>query len=201
MTRRRLLGAAAVMAAFAALTGCDKLFSPPRSPFNSIDVTGTEMGGELRLADPAGTPRTLADYKGKVVVVSFGFTHCPDVCPTTLADLAKAVGQLGAEASRVQVLFVTVDPKRDTPEVLAQYVANFRPDFVALRGDAGATQAATKAFHVYAKERPGSSPEAYSVDHSSQSFVLDGEGRMRLIVPHGTKPEAIAADLKVLLNS
>jgi protein SCO1 len=201
MSRRRILAAAALMAASGALTGCDKLFAPPKSPFNAIDVTGTQMGGELRLEDPSGAARTLADYKGKVVVVSFGFTHCPDVCPTTLADLAKAVGQLGADASRVQVLFVTVDPKRDTPEVLAQYVANFRPDFVALRGDAAATQAATKAFHVYAKERPGSSPEAYSVDHSSQSFVLDREGRMRLIVPHGTKPEAIAADLKVLLDS
>lgn len=201
MKTRQGIVAAACIASLLLLAGCDKLFAPPKSPFNTIDVTGTEMGGELRLADAAGNPRTMADYRGKVVVVSFGFTHCPDVCPTTLADLAKAVRALGADAGRVQVLFVTVDPKRDTPEVLRQYVPNFHPDFVGLRGDAAATAAATKAFHVYAKERPGSSPEAYTVDHSSQSFVLDREGRIRLIVPYGTKSEAIAADLKVLLDS
>jgi protein SCO1 len=200
MTPRAVVGGV-LAAALLALPGCDKLVGPPKSPFSTVDVTGTEMGGELRLADAAGNPRTLADYRGKVVVVSFGFTHCPDVCPTTLADLAKAVRMLEADAARVQVLFVTVDPKRDTPEVLRQYVPNFHPDFVALRGDTSATQAATKAFHVYAKERPGATPEAYTVDHSSQSFVLDREGRLRLIVPYGTKPEAIAADLKVLLRA
>ena len=185
----------------ATLPACDKLFAPPKSPFNGIDVTGTEMGGTLALADASGKPRTLADWRGKVVVVSFGFTHCPDVCPTTLADIAKALRQLGNEASAVQVLFVTVDPKRDTAEVLGQYVPNFHPAFVGLRGDDAATQAATKAFHVYFKERPGASPESYTVDHSSQTFVLDREGRLRLILPYGSKPEAIASDLKVLLNS
>jgi protein SCO1 len=193
--------AAACAALVVLLGGCDKLFSPPKSPFSTIDVTGTEMGGELRLVDATGAPRTLADYRGKVVVVSFGFTHCPDVCPTTLADIAKAVRALGADAQRVQVLFVTVDPKRDTAEVLKQYVPSFHPDFIGLRGDEAATTAATKAFHVYAKERPGASADAYTVDHSSQSFVLDRDGRIRLIVPYGTKPEALASDLKVLLNA
>lgn len=193
--------AAACAALLLVLPACDKLFAPAKSPFNGIDVTGTEMGGTLALADASGAQRTLADFRGKVVVVSFGFTHCPDVCPTTLADLAKALRRLGNDAANVQVLFVSVDPKRDTPEVLAQYVPNFHPSFIGLRGDAAATQAATKAFHVYAKERAGSSPEAYTVDHSSQTFVLDREGRLRLILPYGTKPEAIASDLKVLLDS
>ena len=201
MMARRLAAAACWAALLTTLPACEKLFAPPKSPFSGIDVTGTEMGGELRLADVAGQPKTLADYRGKVVVVSFGFTHCPDVCPTTLADLAKAVRLLGPDASRVQVLFVTVDPRRDTPEVLRQYVPSFHPDFVALRGDEAATAAAAKAFHVYAKERPGSSPDTYTVDHSSQSFVLDREGRMRLILPHGIKPEAVASDLRVLMNS
>lgn len=201
MSLSRWTAAAASAVALAVLPGCDKLFSPPKSPFNGIDVTGTEMGGTLALSDAAGQPRTLADWRGKVVVVSFGFTHCPDVCPTTLADLAKAVGRLGGDASNVQVLFVTVDPKRDTGEVLAQYVPNFHPAFIGLRGDAAATEAATRAFHVYAKERPGSSPDAYTVDHSSQTFVLDRQGRLRLILPYGAKPEAMASDLKVLLNS
>ena len=197
---RRALAAACVMM-LGVLPGCDKLFSPPKSPFNGIDVTGTEMGGTLSLEDASGKARTLADWRGKVVVVSFGFTHCPDVCPTTLADLAKAIRQLGNDAGNVQVLFVTVDPKRDTDEVLAQYVPNFHPSFVGLRGNAAATESATKAFHVYAKERAGSSPDSYTVDHSSQTFVLDREGRLRLILPYGAKPEAMASDLKVLLNS
>ncbi len=194
---RRLLAAVACVLA---LAGCDKLLGPAKSPFNGIDVTGTEMGGELRLADAEGRSRTLADFRGKVVVVSFGFTHCPDVCPTTLADLAKAVRKLGADARNVQVLFVTVDPKRDTAEVLKAYMPAFHPEFIALRGDAGATAAATKAFHVYAKERAGSAPDNYTVDHSSQSFVLDREGRIRLILPYGTAADAIASDLRVLMN-
>ncbi len=198
---RRLLAAAACAALALALAGCDKLMGPAKSPFSGIDVTGTEMGGELRLADVEGRSRTLADFRGKVVVVSFGFTHCPDVCPTTLADLARAVRKLGADARNTQVLFVTVDPKRDTAEVLKAYVPAFHPDFIALRGDAAATAAATKAFHVYAKDRAGSTAENYTVDHSSQSFVLDREGRIRLIFPYGMASDAIASDLRVLMNS
>ena len=201
MSPARWALAAACAAILATLPACDKLFSPPKSPFNGIDVTGTEMGGALALEDAAGRPRTLADWRGKIVVVSFGFTHCPDVCPTTLADLGKAMRQLGNDAAGVQVLFVSVDPRRDTREVLGQYVPNFHPTFVGLRGDAAATEAAAKAFHVYARERPGSTPESYTVDHSSQTFVLDREGRLRVIFPYGMKPEAMASDLKVLLHS
>lgn len=199
MSRRRAAALAAAL--LLALPGCDSLFSPPKTPFNTIDITGTEMGGPLRLQDPDGRERTLADFRGKVVVVSFGFTHCPDVCPTTLADQARALKLLGPEASRVQVLFVTVDPKRDTAELLKQYVPAFDPSFIGLRGDAAATEQATKAFHVYAKERPGATPESYTVDHSAQSFVLDPQGKLRLVVPYGTQPSALAADLRLLMNT
>jgi protein SCO1 len=198
---KRRLAAAAAAVLLLGPAACDKLLSPPKTPFTTIDVTGTELGGSLRLEDAEGQARTLADFRGKVVVVSFGYTHCPDVCPTTLADQAKAMKLLGAESSRVQVLFVTVDPKRDTAELLRQYVPAFDPSFIGLRGDDAATEQATKAFHVYAKARPGASPESYTVDHSSQSFVLDPQGRLRLVVPYGTAPSAIASDLRLLMNS
>ena len=192
---------AAILAAALAISGCDKLLGPAKSPFNGIDVTGGPIGGELRLTGHDGRPRSLADFRGKVVVVAFGFTHCPDVCPTTLADLASAMKQLGSDARSVQVLFVTVDPKRDTPELLAQYVPAFHPDFIGLHGDAAATSRVTKDFHVYAHERPGKGGEGYTVDHSAQSFVLDREGRVRLLIPPGTPPAAIASDLRILLQS
>lgn len=184
-----------------ALGGCDKLFAPAKSPFNGIDVTGGEMGGRLELTDADGRNRSIADFRGKVVVVVFGYTHCPDVCPTTLADMASARRQLGDRAREVQVVFVTLDPKRDTGELMGQYVAAFDPSFIGLRGDAQATAKVTKDFHVFAEERPGKTPDTYTVDHSAQSFVLDRDGRMRLLLPPSTPPAAIAADLRVLLNA
>lgn len=195
----RLAGAIAIVA-LVSLAGCEKLFAP-KSPFHGIDVTGAPIGGEMRLTDQSGRLRTLADFQGKVVVVAFGYTQCPDVCPTTLADLAAAMKQLGADAANVQVLFVTVDPKRDTPELLRQYAGAFDPRFVALRGDAASTAKVAKEFHVYAAERPGKTPETYTVDHSSQMFVLDRGGRTRLLIAYGTKPEDIASDIRILLNS
>ena len=193
--------AAALFAASLSLAACDKLGMPGRSPFQGVDVTGSPMGGELRLADPDGKPRSLSDFRGKVVVVSFGYTHCPDVCPTTLADLASALKQLGADAKRVQVLFVTVDPKRDTAELLKQYVPAFDPTFIGLRGDEAATERAKKDFHVYAEERTGKPGDAYLVDHSAQIYVIDREGRMRLLWNPGVAPAVMASDLRVLLNS
>lgn len=181
--------------------GCDKPFALPKSPFNGVDVTGSNVGGELRLTDYNGQPRSLADFKGKVVAVMFGYTQCPDVCPTTLSEFAGALKQLGADASRVQVLFVTVDPKRDTAELLREYVPAFNPTFLGLRGDAQATARATQDFHVYAQVRPGKTPDSYTVDHSSQVFVFDPQGRLRLMIPTGTAPSAIASDLRILLNS
>jgi protein SCO1/2 len=195
----RPLAAALAAVALALLPACDKLLSTGKSPFTTIDVTGTEIGGELGLQDPSGRTRSLAEFKGKVVLISFGYTHCPDVCPTTLADQAKALRALGPDASRVQVLFVTVDPKRDTAELLGNYVPAFDPTFIGLRGDEAATEQATKAFHVYAKANAGPT-ESYTVDHSAQSFVLDPKGRLRLVVPYGTEPAALAADLRLLMN-
>ena len=192
--------AAALFAAALSLTACDKILSPGRGTFNAIDVTGGEMGGELRLTGHDGKPRSLADFRGKVLVVAFGFTHCPDVCPTTLADLAAARKELGPDADSVQVVFVTVDPKRDTQQLLAQYVPAFDPTFLGLWGDAAATQRVTKDFHVYAQERASKDGE-YTVDHSAQSFVFDRQGRIRLLISPGTAPKAIASDLRVLLNS
>jgi protein SCO1/2 len=193
----RSIAAAAVALLIA---GCDS-FLGSKSPFQGVDVTGSAIGGEMRLNDQNGKPRSLTDFRGKVVVVSFGYTHCPDVCPTTLADLASAVKKLGADASRVQVLFVTVDPKRDTPELLRQYVPAFSPDFLGLWGSAEATEKVTRDFHVYAQERPGKTPESYTVDHSAQTFVFDREGRIRLVIAYASTPEAIASDLRILLAS
>ena len=198
---RLLWVAAALVAATIGLAGCDKLFSPPQSPFTGIDVTGGEMGGPLRLTDHEGRARSLADFHGKAVVVVFGFTHCPDVCPTALSDMARAVRQLGDRERDVQVLFVTVDPQRDTAELLRQYVPAFHPAFLGLRGSEAEVAAVTKDFKVYANQRPGKTPETYTVDHSAQSFVFDRQGRIRLLLPPNMASAAIASDLRLILNS
>jgi len=179
--RSSLLAVAALLAA------C----SPDGPKFKSTDISGAEFGRQLALTGHDGRPRTLADYRGKLVVLFFGYTHCPDVCPTTLADAAGALKKLGSDAARVQVLFATVDPERDTPQLLAQYVPAFDPGFLGLWGDAAATQAAAKEFRIFYAKNAGSAPGAYTVDHSAQSFVFDAEGRLRLLV----RPERIAPDL------
>jgi protein SCO1/2 len=199
VTRRRWIAAVLALGAVLA-AGCDKL-GPSRSPFFGVDVTGAKMGGELRLKDSTGKDRSLADFRGKVVTLFFGYTHCPDVCPTTLADMAKTMKLLGPDAQRVQVLFVTVDPRRDTPELLGQYVPAFDPSFIGLWGDAGATAKAAKDFNIYFQDRPGKDAASYTVDHTAQSFVIDKEGRLRLVWPYGIEPAQMAGDLKVLLNS
>jgi protein SCO1/2 len=192
--------AIALACAAMALAGCDRI-AGSKTPFNGIDVTGAAMGRELKLTDFNGAPRSLADFRGKVVVVTFGYTQCPDVCPTTLADLSSAVKKLGPDASRVQVLFVTVDPKRDKPELLRQYVPAFNPAFLGLYGDEAATKKATGEFKVYAQERAGKTPERYTVDHTAQTFAFDREGRLRLVFGYGVTPEAMASDFRILLNS
>jgi protein SCO1/2 len=197
----RGVAVAVLLAAALCAGGCDRLFGPPKSPFKGIDVSGGAMGGDIRLNDHHGRARTLADFRGKLVVVSFGFTHCPDVCPTTLADIASAMKLLGARASEVQVLFVTVDPRRDTPQLLSQYVPAFDASFLGMHGDNAAIEKVKKDFHVYAQERPGKTPESYSVDHSAQVFAIDRQGRVRLIFAPNTPPSSMAADLAVLLDS
>lgn len=170
--------------AAALITGCDG-----RPRFKSTDITGADYGKTLELTDQTGRPRRLEDWRGKVVVLFFGFTHCPDVCPTTLADLSQVMKQLGPDAERVQVLFVTVDPERDTPEVLGKYVGAFDPRFLGLYGDAAATQRAAREFKVFFEKRK--SADGYSVDHSGQTYVIDPQGRLRLFV----RPERLGADL------
>ena len=169
--------------------------------FKSSDITGVEYGRTLALTDHHGKPRQLADFRGKAVVLFFGFASCPDVCPTTLADMARVMRQLGPEAGRVQVLFITVDPERDTGAVLAKYVPAFHPDFLGLRGDLEATRAAAKEFKVYFEKRPGETPGSYSVDHSAQSYVVDPQGRLRLFVRHERIAEDLAPDLRTLLGA
>jgi protein SCO1/2 len=174
----------------------------PEAPkFRSTDITGADFGKALELTGHDGKPRTLADFKGKAVVLFFGYTHCPDICPTTLADAAAALKTLGADAARVQVLFVTVDPERDTPEVLSKYVPAFDPAFLGLWGDAAATQRAAKEFKIFYEKRAGGAPGAYTVDHSGQSYVFDPQGRLRLVIRHDRMAQDLAADLRQLLQS
>jgi protein SCO1 len=166
--------------------------------FKSTDITGAEYGKSLELFDHAGKPRRLEDFRGKAVVLFFGFTHCPDICPTTLAEAASAVKKLGADADRVQVLMVTVDPERDTQEVLAKYVTAFDPRFIGLRGDLAATQRAAKEFKIYFEKRK--TGDTYSVDHSGQSYVIDPQGRLRLLVRHDRISTDLADDLRAVLK-
>lgn len=166
--------------------------------FRSTDITGVDYGKTLELADHTGRPRSLQDFRGKAVVLFFGFTHCPDVCPTTLADVAQALKQLGPDAERVQVLFVTVDPERDTPEALAKYVTAFDSRFLGLHGDAAAIQRTAKEFKIYYEKRK--TGESYSVDHSGQSYVVDPQGRLRLLVRPDRIGADLAEDLKTLLK-
>lgn len=174
--------------------------SPEAPKFRSTDITGADFGKSLALTGHDGKPRTLEDFRGKVVVLFFGFTHCPDICPTTLADAAAALKKLGPDAARVQVLFVTVDPERDTPETLAKYVPAFGAGFLGLSGDAAATQRAAKEFKIFYEKRPGGAPGAYTVDHSGQSYVIDAKGQLRLFVRHDRIAQDLAGDLRALLN-
>jgi len=166
--------------------------------FKSTDITGADYGKALELADTSGRVRHLEDFRGKAVLVFFGFTQCPDVCPTTLADLAGVVKTLGADADRVQVLFITVDPERDTPELLAQYVRAFDPRFIALRGDLAATQRVAKDFKIYFEKRKQGA--SYTIDHSAQSYVIDPQGRLRLLVRHDRLVQDLPDDLRVILK-
>lgn len=193
MMRNLLCAAAACLL----LVGCGR----EGPSFRSTDITGAELGRDFRLIDHNGQPRTLADFRGKVLVVFFGFTHCPDVCPTTLAELARALKQLGADAQRVQVVMITVDPQRDTPEVLKQYVTALDSAFLGLTGDAQAIEQTAREFKVFYQKTSGATPETYSVDHSSGTFVYDPAGRLRLLVGYGQGAEVFAHDIGQLLRT
>jgi protein SCO1/2 len=176
------------------LSGCEK---PPA--FKSTDISGVDWGKNFALTDHTGKARTLADYKGKVVVLFFGYTQCPDVCPMTLSAMNEAMRQLGGDAARVQVLFATLDPARDTQELLAQYVPQFNPSFVGLRGDDVTMAATAKDFRAFYAKVPGATPTSYTIDHSTGSYAFDTQGRLRLLLKHGEDPANVAADLRLLL--
>ena len=186
----------AFVVACAALAGC----APDGPKFQSSDVTGATFGRDFNLMDANGKPRTLADYRGKAVVIFFGYTQCPDVCPTTLAALGEVMKKLGPDADRVQVLFVTVDPERDTPELLSKYVPAFDPRFTGLYGDAAATERTAKEFKIIYQKQPGATPGSYTVDHSAGTFIFDPKGKLRLYVSYGQGPEVFAHDLRELLH-
>jgi protein SCO1/2 len=196
---RRLLLLAAAAATLSA--GCDRL-SPSGSGatthFNGVDITGADY--RYSLPDVDGRLRSNADFKGKVTVVFFGYTQCPDVCPTTLAQIAQVKQALGADGDRVQGVFITVDPERDTPDVLRAYVGSFDPSFVALRGTPEQTAATAKTFKLYFAKSPGKTPDSYTVDHTAAAYVFDTEGRVRLFERHGEGgAEELAADVRALL--
>jgi protein SCO1/2 len=179
------------------LAGCDS-----KPAFTNLDITGnTQFGSDFSLPDSSGKVRTLGDFKGKVVVLFFGYTHCPDVCPTTLAELAQTMQKLGDDAKRVQVLMVTVDPARDTPPILTEYVSAFSPSFVALR-PADTTQLVkiTKDFRVYYAQVPGKAPGDYTMDHTAASYVFDPQGKLRLFARDGQGVDPWVHDLKLLLD-
>jgi protein SCO1/2 len=192
---RRLL---VLAAASAALAGCGRPGGAP--PFKSVDITGADYAQGLSLPDTAGRVRTLAEFRGKVVVVFFGFTQCPDVCPTTLAELAAAKAALGPAGADVQGVFVSVDPARDTPEVLKAYVESFGSDIVALHGSDEQIKAAARSFKVYYAKVPGKTDSTYTIDHTAASYVFDRQGRVRLFTRYGTGVDALVHDLKILLD-
>ena len=179
------------------LTACS-----PKPEFKNIDITGsTAFGKDFSLIDPDGKVRTLADFKGKVVVMFFGYTQCPDICPTTLTEMQQVMGLLGPQSDKVQVLFVTVDPERDTAAILKQYVPSFDPRFLGLRpADEAALEKVTKDFKIYYKKVPGTSPGSYTMDHTAGSYAFDPQGRLRLYIKHAQGPETLAHDLKELLK-
>jgi protein SCO1/2 len=180
----------------------------PAPSFKNTDLTGASYARDFSLTDANGKPRTLADFKGKVVVVFFGYTQCPDVCPTTLSEMAGVMKKLGPLADQVQMLFITLDPEHDTPAILAQYVPSFDPRFLALTGDTAAIQKAAQEFKVVYQKVAGTTGGTtggttlanYSIDHTAASFVFDPQGRIRLYVRSSMGPEALEHDLRSLLN-
>ena len=198
--RRALLLAG--LTSLVTLAACDGVLpgGAGKPTFKAVDITGAEYARSLSLQDPDGRTRTLADFKGKVVVVFFGYTQCPDVCPATMAELAEVKRSLGADGARVQGLFVTIDPARDSAELLKAYVANFGPDMLGLRGTPEQTVATAKEFKVFFNKVPGKTDTSYTMDHTAGSYVFDAKGRVRLFTRYGTGAQALADDLKILLS-
>ena len=192
-----------LIAAYAGATGAMGIItacSGQKPGFVSIDLTGADYALDFALTDHHGQPRSLKDFSGKVVVLFFGYTQCPDVCPTSMAELAEVKRLLGKEGGRLQGLFVTVDPQRDTPEVLNAYMGNFDPTFLALYAPPEKLEALVKHFHAYYKKVEGKTPTSYSMDHSAGSYVYDPQGKLRLYTRYGTGAAPLAEDIKLLLH-
>ena len=186
----------AYLAALLMLVACES-----KPVFNALDITGIQgYGNDFRLTDHTGKTRSLADFRGKAVLIFFGFTHCPDVCPTTLSDMRQVMQKLGKDAEKLQVLFVTVDPKRDTQELLAKYVPSFHPTFRGLYGDEAATNKVAKDFKIVHQIQEGKTPESYTVAHTAASLVFDPQGRLRLFINYGMEVDKVTADIKLLLK-
>jgi protein SCO1 len=183
--------------AMAVLMGACTPPAPP--PFHGVDITGSQWGRDFALVDHRGQSRRLADFRGQAVMLSFGYTRCPDICPTTLATLAEAMKLLGRDAEHVQVLFVTIDPARDSAETLASFVPWFDARFLGLRGDAATTAATAAEFNVFYQQQASASAAGYAMDHTAGSYVFDPQGRLRLFERHGELPQAIADDVRRLL--
>lgn len=199
MSMRRLpILLASVLAFLLSLSACDQA-QKPKVSFNNTDVTGLEYAKGFALTDQNGQRRTLEEFRGKLVFVFFGFTHCPDVCPTTLAEMAGIMKALGPESERLQVVFITLDPERDTPELLASFVPAFHPSFLGLTGDQATIDKVAKDFKVFAQKVPGKDGKSYTIDHTAGSYVFDAQGRIRLFVRHGQPDDALLKDLRQLL--
>jgi protein SCO1/2 len=185
-----------VAASLFGLSGCTE----PKAAFKGVDITGADYAKELNLPDQNGQVRKIKDFSGKLVVVFFGYTQCPDVCPTTMQELAEVKRLLGADGDKLQAVFVTVDPERDTTELLKAYVENFDPNFVALRPTPEQLPAIAKEFKIYFKRVEGKTPTSYTMDHSAGSYTFDAQGKVRLFNRYGMGPEALAHDFKLLLK-
>ena len=195
---RRTLTVAALATLVAGLSACSK--PAPKAAFNAVDLTGADYARDFALTDQHGKARTLADFKGQVVAVFFGFTQRPDVCPTTLAELAEVKRQLGADGDKLQAVLISVDPERDTPELLSAYMENFDPSFVGLRPSMEQLPVVAKDFKVYYKKVEGKTPGSYSMDHSAGTYLFDPQGRLRLYSRYGAGNAALLADIKLLLS-
>ena len=190
-----------LLACVLSLSACDQKGVPlPKTVFANTDITGLDYGKDFALTDHNGKPRSIADFRGKLVFVFFGYTHCPDICPTTLSDMAGIMKALGPDADKLQVLFITLDPERDTPEVMAGFVPAFHPAFLGLYGDRPATEKVARDFKIFQQRVSGSDGKSYTIDHTAASYVFDTRGNLRLFVRHGQNGAPLLNDLKLLLS-
>ncbi len=204
MNKRNFLRSASALAVTTGALGITALLAActeKKAEFKSVDITGADYAKDFKLADHNGRERTMADFKGKVVVMFFGFTQCPDVCPTSMAELAQVKKSLGADGDRLQGVFVSVDPERDTPEVLKAYMAAFDPSFLAFRPTPEQLPVLAKDFKLYYKKSEGKTPTSYTMDHTAASYIYDTKGRLRLYARYGSGAEVLASDIRQLIDN